>query len=145
MVRVDWVSLKVDAVHEEVWRAIDRPHSRLRLAAGLDGLQEFARCFSGRLVTETMLVESRNDASDELEALAEFLARLGPATAYLAVPTRPPAESWARAPTEQALTRAHQSLEHPYSPGGAAHRQRGNRLREHRTGGSGTTKPQSTE
>ena len=33
MAQADWVSLKTDAVAEETWRRVNRPHRRLRLAA----------------------------------------------------------------------------------------------------------------
>jgi len=75
----DWVSLKVDAVREEVWRRIDRPHGRLHPI---------------------------NDGAELLEELADFLARLRPETAYLAIPTRPPAEENVRPPDEGGVTRA---------------------------------------
>ena len=106
LARADWVSLKVDAVREEVWRRIDRPHGRLRLPQILDGALAFSESFAGRLVTETMLVEGVNDSSEILEELSEFLARLRPETAYLAIPTRPPAEGNVRAPDESGVTRA---------------------------------------
>lgn len=102
----DWVSLKVDAVRDDVWRRIDRPHGRLRLSQVLDGALAFSESFAGRLVTETMLVEGVNDSGDLLEELAAFLARLGPETAYLAIPTRPPAEENVRAPDESGITSA---------------------------------------
>jgi wyosine [tRNA(Phe)-imidazoG37] synthetase (radical SAM superfamily) len=38
------------------------------------------------------------------------LASLRPSTAYLSIPTRPPAEKWVRAPDEQTLNRAYQIL-----------------------------------
>ena len=105
-----WVSLKVDAVEEEAWRRINRPHGRLRLATILEGTLKFASFFQGRLVTETMLIAGLNDGEDQLEAVARFLARLRPAAAYLSIPTRPPAETWVRAPTDEVLNRAYQRL-----------------------------------
>jgi wyosine [tRNA(Phe)-imidazoG37] synthetase (radical SAM superfamily) len=104
----DWVSLKMDAVREDVWRKTDRPHGALRLTAVLDGALEFARVFEGELTTETMLVEGVNDRDDHLREVASFLARLEPARAYLSIPTRPPAEEWVRAPGEEAINRAYQ-------------------------------------
>jgi wyosine [tRNA(Phe)-imidazoG37] synthetase (radical SAM superfamily) len=104
----DWVSLKMDAVREDVWRKTDRPHGALRLTAVLDGALEFARVFEGELTTETMLVEGVNDGDDHLRKVASFLARLEPARAYLSIPTRPPAEEWVRAPGEEAINRAYQ-------------------------------------
>jgi wyosine [tRNA(Phe)-imidazoG37] synthetase (radical SAM superfamily) len=106
----DWVSLKVDAADEQAWRRVDRPHGRLDLAAIQDGAQAFARSFQGTLVSETMLVAGVNDGPAQIEAIAHFLGKLRPATAYLAVPTRPPAEAWVHVPDEGTLNRAYQIL-----------------------------------
>lgn len=106
----DWVSLKVDAVEEETWRRIDRPHGSLELASILEGALAFAREYRGELVTETMLVAGVNDGERQLQAVSTFLARLQPEHAYLSIPTRPPAEPWAQAPDEQAVTRAYHIL-----------------------------------
>jgi wyosine [tRNA(Phe)-imidazoG37] synthetase (radical SAM superfamily) len=106
----DWVSLKVDAVDEAVWRRIDRPHGSLDLSSILEGALAFARDFRGELVTETMLVAGVNDGEGHLKALAGFLAHLQPDRAYLSIPTRPPAEPWAQAPDERAVNRAYHVL-----------------------------------
>ena len=110
LVRADWVSLKVDSTREEVWRRINRPHGILQLASILDGMLEFAKAYRGELATETMLVEGVNDGDDHVREVADFLARLKPAKAYLSVPTRPPAEEWVRPPDEEAINRAYQTL-----------------------------------
>jgi len=110
LARADWVSLKVDSVVEDTWHRIDRPHRRLRLAAILEGIRNFADAYTGELVTETMLVEGVNDGEREMAMVAGFLAELKPAKAYLSIPTRPPAESGVRAPGEDAVNRAYQIL-----------------------------------
>lgn len=110
LLQADWVSLKIDSPSEEVWRRIDRPHRALRLSSILDGMLEFARTYKGELVTETMLVEGVNDNDEHVQEVAGFLARLKPARAYLAIPTRPPAELWAHAPSEETIVRAYQLL-----------------------------------
>jgi len=110
LARADWVSLKIDSTSEEVWRRVDRPHRALRLLPVLDGMLEFARSYKGKLVTETMLVQGVNDGEEQLRELASFLAQLGPACAYLAIPTRPPAEAWVHAPGEETIVRAYQLL-----------------------------------
>jgi len=110
LLRADWVSVKVDAVDERAWRHVDRPRGSLDLAAILEGALAFARSFQGTLVTETMLVAGVNDGAAQIEGVARYLGELRPATAYLAVPTRPPAEEWVRAPDEQVLNRAYQIL-----------------------------------
>ncbi len=103
----DWVSLKIDAVEESIWRRIDRPHKRLSLSSVLSGIGKFAGTFAGKLVTETMLVAGVNDGDDCLTEVASFIHELEPSIAYLSIPTRPPALQRVRIPDEEAVTRAY--------------------------------------
>lgn len=103
----DLVSLKVDAGDERTWRRLDRPAADLDFAVVRDGWLAFAAECRGELITETMLVAGVNDSRAALEATAARLAQLAPARAYLAVPTRPPAESWVRAPGASTLASAY--------------------------------------
>ena len=107
LMQADWVSVKVDTVQEAVWRKINRPAPSLQLSTILDGLREFVTDYPGELVTETMLVEGVNDSESELVPIAQFLAELQPFIAYLALPTRPPAEHWVRSPGAASMTRAY--------------------------------------
>jgi len=104
----DWVSLKIDTVDEGRWRQVNRPHRRLHLPSILAGMREFSARFRGRLVTETMLLAGLNDSEAGLRATASFIGALKPATAYVAVPTRPPAEPWVKAATPASVTRAYE-------------------------------------
>jgi len=110
LAKADWVSLKVDSTDEALWHKIDRPYGTLKMRPVLDGMLEFASEFSGELATETMLTEGVNDSREDLENTGDFLNDLNPSTAYLAIPTRPPAEKWVRAPNEEAVNRAYQIL-----------------------------------
>ncbi len=106
LAKADWVSLKVDAVREDVWRRHNRPHSGLTLADVLDGMRRFAAGPRGTLVTETMLVKGSNDADDVVAEAADFVASLGPRIAYLGLPTRPPGEPWVEPPDAETVARA---------------------------------------
>ncbi|WP_028323490.1 radical SAM protein [Desulfatirhabdium butyrativorans] len=108
--RADWVSLKIDAVQETIWRKINRPHPAIGLSQILDGIRLFAKAFTGKLVTETMLIHGLNDQDDCMKAVADFLHTLQPSRAYLSVPTRPPAVAHIRAPDAAPLSRAYQVL-----------------------------------
>jgi wyosine [tRNA(Phe)-imidazoG37] synthetase (radical SAM superfamily) len=108
LAEADWVSLKVDAVSERIWRRVDRPHGHLRLSSILDGMRAFATGFAGELTTETMVLAGLNDAEAELRAVAALVDDLRPAVAYLSVPTRPPAEEWVRPATEASVARAYE-------------------------------------
>jgi len=110
LLKANWVSLKVDTVSEEVWHRIDRPHRQLPFQQILDGMGAFAATFNGTLATETMLVKGINDAPEFIEETAQFIARLSPNTAYLSIPTRPPAEPWVEAPDTHRLNQAFQSF-----------------------------------
>jgi wyosine [tRNA(Phe)-imidazoG37] synthetase (radical SAM superfamily) len=110
LAKADWVSLKVDSTQVEVWRRINRPHPELHLEAILEGMVEFTHHFTGTLTTETMLIKGINDTPRSASQLAEFLDKLIPDTAYLSVPTRPPAEPQLQAPDEGTLNRVFQII-----------------------------------
>lgn len=112
LMKADWVSLKLDAVDRQAWHRVDRPHRSLQMEQIREGLLAFARMFRGTLVTETMLVEGINDRPEHVEQVADLLAELHPATAYLSIPIRPPAEKRVKAPGEETLQRAYQILSH---------------------------------
>jgi wyosine [tRNA(Phe)-imidazoG37] synthetase (radical SAM superfamily) len=102
---LDLVSLKVDAVSERMWKRINRPHKELSLERIMDGIDQFSAQFEGTIITETMLVDGV-DYSDEIDKIAEFLAGLNMEKAYIAVPTRPPAEDWVKPAKEEILNQA---------------------------------------
>jgi len=106
----DWVSLKVDAVREEEWRRVNRPHPSLGLGEVLQGMLDFTTTFEGTLVSETMLIARVNDADESIAEIGRFLEKLQPSTAYLGIPTRPPAERWTGAPSERSVTQTYQIL-----------------------------------
>jgi len=103
LIKADLVSLKVDAVNEDTWRIINRPHRSLRINEILDGIIKFSEEFKGRLITETMLIDGY---MDNLENIADFLSKIRPCKAYIAIPTRPPAESWVKPASEETINRA---------------------------------------
>ena len=110
LAKADWVSIKIDSTDGKNWRRINRPQRTLEPAVILGGMLEFAERYSGTLVTETMLVKSLNDSAKSLRKIAGFLNHMQPVKAYVAVPTRPPAEKWVRPPDEDVLNEAFQIL-----------------------------------
>jgi wyosine [tRNA(Phe)-imidazoG37] synthetase (radical SAM superfamily) len=107
--KADWVCLKVDAVTPEIWNRINRPHGKIELNIILEGILSFARSYKGELTSETMLINRVNDSTREVNKIAVFLAELKPTKAYLAVPTRPPAERIEPA-DERTLNSAYQAF-----------------------------------
>ena len=113
--KADWVSLKVDAFSEDIWHRVNRAHKLLKLETILKGMLKFTQTFDGELTTETMLVRGVNDDLAEIKKVAEFLAVLKPARAYIAIPTRPPAEQVEPA-TEQTVNAEYQIFKEMLSP-----------------------------
>jgi wyosine [tRNA(Phe)-imidazoG37] synthetase (radical SAM superfamily) len=106
LLEADWVSVKVDSVDEAIWRKINRPYIGLDLNKILEGLSLFAKQYSGKLHTETMLVKGYNDSKESIRNTASFITGLNPETAYLSIPTRPPAVKGVQAVPEDKLTEA---------------------------------------
>jgi wyosine [tRNA(Phe)-imidazoG37] synthetase (radical SAM superfamily) len=108
LLEADFVSLKVDTVNEKLWKRINRPHKDFKLNTILEGISDFAKEFRGTIVSETMLIDGI-DYGGESEKTAEFLKQLKRLDkAYLAVPTRPPTESWVTPAKEETVNAAFQ-------------------------------------
>lgn len=104
----DWVSIKVDANNELAWKTINRPMNCLDFNKHVKNLLEFSSEYKGKLVTETMLVEGINDNAEVLHQTSDLIKQINPSIAYISVPTRPPAISKIKAPTEPVITEAYQ-------------------------------------
>jgi wyosine [tRNA(Phe)-imidazoG37] synthetase (radical SAM superfamily) len=108
LLEADFVSLKVDAVSQGLWRRINRPHKDLKLDTVLEGITEFAKESKGIVVSETMLIDGIN-YGDEYEKIADFLLHLKRLNkAYVAIPTRPPTEKWVKPAREETVNTAFQ-------------------------------------
>lgn len=106
--KADWVSLKVDSVDEKQWKRLNIPQGNLELPTILEGMLEFAKEYTGTLVTETMLVKNRNVSEESAAGIGDFIHRLNPKKAYFLIPIRPPAISSIRPPSEDELNRFYQ-------------------------------------
>jgi len=108
LLEANLVSLKVDAVSEDLWRRINRPHKDLKLNTILEGIREFGNEFKGEMISETMLIDGIN-YGHEFEKIAHFLKHLKRLDkAYIAIPTRPPTEKWVKPAKEEILNAAFQ-------------------------------------
>ncbi len=108
LMEADWVSVKVDAVSENIWGRINRPLKDIDFTRMIRGLKSFAAAYKGKLNTETMLIDGCNDETEQIGKIAEFIAKLNPRTAYLSIPTRPPAVRTIKAVSELKMTEAWQ-------------------------------------
>ncbi len=88
---VDVVLPSLDAVSEETFRKVNRPHPLLSAEKVVEGLVEFSREFTGKLWLEILLVKGINDSEEELCRLAQVVERIAPHKIQLNTVVRPPA------------------------------------------------------
>ena len=110
MMAADRVLPTLATAEPEVWQRMHRPHRDLDLSKVVQGLLEFSQDYEGDLWVEVMLVQGLNHDEASLVALGELLQRIGPDRLDLLVPTRPPAESWVKAPDPARVLRAMEVL-----------------------------------
>ena len=108
LISADWVSVKIDTDEEDIWNNINRPYSGSDFAKHIEGLITFTNEYKGILCSETMLVKEINDNKNTLQKTAELVAKINPDTAYISIPTRPPAYSSVKAPYEEKINEAFQ-------------------------------------
>ncbi len=63
--------------------------------------------YTGKLVSETMLLHGINDSQDTIREIAAFMGKLKPAKSYLSIATRPPAEAAVYPADENVLNMAY--------------------------------------
>ena len=105
--KADWISVKIDAISQNIWRRIDRPHGSLNLNKILDGISDFSYSFDGDLVTETMLVHGVNSSAKELEKVANAVSKFNSKKSYISIPIRPPAEKRVKPANEYEINMAY--------------------------------------
>jgi wyosine [tRNA(Phe)-imidazoG37] synthetase (radical SAM superfamily) len=86
----------LDAVTQDVFEKINRPHPSLKVKDIISGLKKFRREFKGKIWIEVLLVKGINDSPLHLKKLKTVLEELHPDRVQLNSVVRPPAESFAR-------------------------------------------------
>ncbi|VUT24665.1 MAG: molybdenum cofactor biosynthesis protein A [Candidatus Methanolliviera sp. GoM_asphalt] len=92
----DIIIPSMDAVTEDVFNAIDRPHPSLNIEKIIDGLTSFTRRYSGEIWLEIMLVKGVNDRPEDIDAMKRVLETIDAEKIQLNTPIRPPIEDIAK-------------------------------------------------
>lgn len=87
----DKVKFSLDAISQDVFKKIDRPHKELDLNKILKGIYTFAGDFKGELYAEILFVKNVNDSIEEIHKMAQFLAPLPLKRLDISPIDRPPA------------------------------------------------------
>lgn len=92
----DLVIPSIDAVTQDVFMEVNRPHSSLKVDQIIEGIRYFSDEFKSEIWLEIMLIKGFNDHRDELEKMKAIISNINPQKIHLNTVVRPPAESYAQ-------------------------------------------------
>jgi wyosine [tRNA(Phe)-imidazoG37] synthetase (radical SAM superfamily) len=106
----DIVLPSLDAVSEETFRDINRPHLSISIEKIISGLRSFRKAYRGGIWLEIMLIHGMNDSAEELEKFREVLGRISFDKIQLNTVTRPAHDKTAKPVNNAELARIGQIL-----------------------------------
>lgn len=103
LLSADIVSPSLDAVTQEIFEKINRPHPDLKIADIIEGIKTFRKEYRGKLWLEILFVEGFNDDEKEILRMKNVIGEIKPDKIHLNTVVRPPAYSLAKPVSEQRL------------------------------------------
>jgi wyosine [tRNA(Phe)-imidazoG37] synthetase (radical SAM superfamily) len=91
LLKLDQVKLSLDAVSEDIFKKIDRPHPNIKIDEIVKKVQKFSKVYTGKLFIEILFVKNLNDTDDEVKKLNEVLKNIDASRIDLGTIDRPPA------------------------------------------------------
>ena len=99
----DLVLPSLDAISEDVFRAVNRPSSALKNSTIINGLLAFSRDYKGALWLELFVVPGINDTDEELALFKETITAINPTRVQLNSLDRPGACDWIKPASPEKL------------------------------------------
>ncbi len=91
LLKLDQVKLSLDAISEDVFKKIDRPHHDININDVAKRVVEFSKAYKGKLFIEILFVHGLNDTKEEISKLNDTLIQINAARIDLGTIDRPPA------------------------------------------------------
>ncbi len=110
LLKADMLLPSLDAGDISTFQAINRPHPELELQKIIEGMIAFRREYKGLFRLEVMFVKDINDSELSLRNIRKLVWAIRPDRVDIAIPTRPPAESWVRPPDPDRILYAQRLL-----------------------------------
>ncbi len=89
LIAADLVVPSLDAVTDDIFQLVNRPHHHLTVQHMLAGLEAFRKMFGGQLWLEIMLLKGVNDSAEELANIKKAIAPIAFERVQLNTPVRP--------------------------------------------------------
>lgn len=103
LLAADLVVPSLDAVTQDIFEKVNRPHPSVKISDVIQGLARFRSKYTGRIWIEVMLVAGINDSPEHIAKLADVIQQISPDKVQLNTVVRPPAEQFARALDREGL------------------------------------------
>ena len=91
LLKLDQVKLSLDAISNDIFKKIDRPHNNINIDDVVSKVIEFSNIYKGKLFIEILFVYGLNDTEDEVKKLNNILLQLNMQRVDLGTIDRPPA------------------------------------------------------
>ncbi len=95
--QADLIIPSLDAVSQDTFQKVNRPHSSLHIDNIISGIISFSREFKGKIWLEIVLVKGINDSLKEIRKTARIIKNINLDRVQLNTVVRPPAEEFAQA------------------------------------------------
>ena len=93
--KADLVVPSLDAVTQEIFKRMNRPHASIKIRSVLEGLKFFRQEFRGQIWLEILFVKGVNDSPSHLKKLKKAISEIKPDKIQLNTVVRPPADKTA--------------------------------------------------
>lgn len=93
--RADLIVPSLDAVTQDIFERMNRPHPTLNIDRVIGGLKNLRQEFKGKIWLEVLFVKGINDSPSHIQKLKKVIADINPDKIHLNTVVRPPAEKFA--------------------------------------------------
>ena len=91
LLKLDQVKLSLDAISNDVFKKIDRPHENIDVSQIVERVTAFSKMYKGKLFIEILFVHGLNDTKEEIGKLNTVLLEINASRIDLGTIDRPPA------------------------------------------------------
>ena len=115
----DIICFKLDAIDDKLFRAINRPYSKVpSISTIINRMKEFRESYTGKLAIQIMLLETTfskmNSSPDYINLFVKALDPIAPDIIQVSTPYRPPAEKYVKPVSYETLRMVNDIFSHHF-------------------------------
>jgi wyosine [tRNA(Phe)-imidazoG37] synthetase (radical SAM superfamily) len=103
VIEIDLILPSLDAVDEQIYQKINRPHHDIKLDQLISGLKELKKIQKGKMWLEIFIIPGLNDHPDHIGKLKNAIHQIKPDIVQLNTLDRPGTENWIAGASQEQL------------------------------------------